>query len=96
MKPTHDQRINAAAKNPVLTRTYSQLNARLQALRFRSNQDEQKWQQAVDEHEQMIAALERRDSDAMRTILVAHLSHKRDAVLELMRDGNLNVTTVIR
>ena len=44
----------------------------------------------------MIAALERRDSDAMRTILVAHLSHKRDAVLELMRDGNLNVTTVIR
>jgi DNA-binding GntR family transcriptional regulator len=90
------ERINAAAKNPVLTRTYSQLNARLQALRFRSNQDEQKWQQAVDEHEQMIAALERRDSDAMRTILVAHLSHKRDAVLELMRDGNLNVTTVIR
>jgi DNA-binding GntR family transcriptional regulator len=31
--------INAAAKNPVLTTTYSQVNARLQALRFRSNQD---------------------------------------------------------
>ena len=31
--------INAAAKNPVLTSTYNQVNARLQALRFRSNQD---------------------------------------------------------
>src|SRR4051812_11411120 len=31
--------INAAAKNPVLSSTYQQVNARLQALRFRSNQD---------------------------------------------------------
>ena len=30
---------NAAARNPVLTATYNQVNARLQALRFRSNQD---------------------------------------------------------
>ena len=35
--------INTAAKNPVLTATYRQVNARLQALRFRSNQDEEKW-----------------------------------------------------
>ena len=34
--------INAAAKNPVLTPPTSQVNARLQALRFRSNQDERK------------------------------------------------------
>ena len=34
--------INAAAKNPVLTATYNQVNARLQALRFRSNTDEAK------------------------------------------------------
>ena len=33
------------------------LDARLQALRFRSNQDGQKWQRAVDEHERMIDAL---------------------------------------
>ena len=31
--------INAAAKNPVLSATYNQVNARVQALRFRSNQD---------------------------------------------------------
>ncbi len=81
--------INAAAKNPVLTRTYAQLNARLQALRFRSNQDGQKWQRAVDEHERMIDALARRDAAAMRAVLVEHLDNKRDAVLELMRSNAL-------
>jgi DNA-binding GntR family transcriptional regulator len=82
-------RINAAAKNPVLARTYSQLNTRLQALRFRSNQDGQKWQHAVREHEQMIVALEARDGAAMRKVLTEHLNNKRDAVLDLMRSGKL-------
>ena len=52
----HDA-INTAAKNPVLSVTYRQVNARLQALRFKSNQDEEKWGRAVREHEQMIEAL---------------------------------------
>ena len=82
--------INAAAKNPVLTRTYAQLNARLQALRFRSNQDGQKWQRAVDEHERMIDALARRDGAAMRAVLVEHLNNKRDAVLDLILSGQLD------
>jgi len=34
--------IHTAAKNPVLSSTYEQVNARLQALRFRSNQDDEK------------------------------------------------------
>jgi DNA-binding GntR family transcriptional regulator len=81
--------INAAARNPVLTRSYAQVNARLQALRFRSNQDEPKWQRAVDEHGRMVEALAARDAGALREILVTHLNHKRDVVLELMRAGRL-------
>ncbi len=77
--------INEAARNPVLRNTYNQVNARLQALRFRSNQDEEKWGRAVQEHEQMIDALARRDAPAMRAVLVEHLNHKRDAVLALLR-----------
>ena len=34
------------AKNPVLAQVYHQVNARLQALRFRSNQDDEKWKRA--------------------------------------------------
>lgn len=77
--------INAAARNPVLTATYTQVNARLQALRFRSNQDGEKWRLAVQEHEQMIAALQAHDPLAMRVVLVAHLGHKRDVVIEQLR-----------
>lgn len=81
-------RINAAARNPVLTRTWATVNARLQALRFRSNVDEAKWRRAVDEHERMVALLAARDADGLRRLLVQHLEHKRDAVLELMKTGS--------
>jgi DNA-binding GntR family transcriptional regulator len=77
--------INAAARNPVLTHTYNQVNARLQALRFRSNQDGEKWRQAVAEHERMIDALGARDPQAMRKVLLSHLQNKRDVVLEQLR-----------
>ncbi|MDQ6627113.1 MAG: GntR family transcriptional regulator [Pseudomonadota bacterium] len=81
--------INAAARNPVLTQTYRTINARLQALRFRSNFDEAKWKRAVQEHEQMIGLLAARDGAALRALLVAHLQHKRDAVLDLMRSSRV-------
>lgn len=77
--------INAAAKNPVLTSTYNQVNARLQALRFRSNQDGDKWKNAVAEHELMIAALGARDAVAMRAVLASHLANKLDVVIEQLR-----------
>lgn len=79
--------INAAAKNPVLTTVYAQVNARLQALRFRSNQDGEKWSRAVQEHERMVAALAARDPSAMRQVLLDHLRNKRDVVLEQLRDA---------
>ncbi len=77
--------INTAAGNPVLTATYNQVNARLQALRFRSNQDGEKWARAMEEHDQMVAALEKRDGAALRAVLVAHLDHKREVVAEQLR-----------
>jgi DNA-binding GntR family transcriptional regulator len=74
--------INAAAKNPVLGATYERVNARLQALRFRSNQDEEKWKSAMREHEQMIDALAARDAAAMRKVLSSHLMNKLSVVLQ--------------
>ena len=81
--------INAAARNPVLTQTWRTVNARLQALRFRSNFDEAKWKRAVKEHERMVELLAARDAAGLRALLVTHLEHKRDAVLELIRTGQL-------
>jgi len=73
--------INAAARNPVLSATYKQVNARLLALRFKSNQDEAKWSAAMQEHEEMIDALSRRDPTALRAVLLAHLFNKLEVVM---------------
>lgn len=77
--------INAAAKNPVLTSMYKQLNARLTALRYRSNLDEAKWGRAAREHQKMVKALAAHDGAAMRELLAAHLRSKRDVVLAQFR-----------
>jgi DNA-binding GntR family transcriptional regulator len=77
--------INHAAGNPVLTKIYRETNARVQSLRFRTNQNEAKWKLAVAEHEQMISALEARDAARLRGILIGHLRRKRDAILEQLR-----------
>ncbi|MFC5519806.1 GntR family transcriptional regulator [Polaromonas jejuensis] len=78
---THEL-LSTASRNPVLRATWQQLNARMHALRFRSNQDEAKWAQALNEHALMIEALQARDGPALRDLLVHHLHRKRDAVLE--------------
>jgi DNA-binding GntR family transcriptional regulator len=79
--------INEAAGNPVLAETYGRINARVQAMRFRTNQDEAKWRRAVQEHIRMMQALGERDGAALARVLADHLHHKRDTVLELLRSG---------
>jgi DNA-binding GntR family transcriptional regulator len=76
----HDK-INDAARNTALRQTYVSINRRLMALRFRSNFQTPKWDSAIREHEEMIDALEARDSKRMGEILRKHLLSKRDAVL---------------
>jgi len=88
--------INAAAGNAVLTDTYRQVNARLQALRFRSNFDERKWAVAVQEHEQMVDHLASHDGTALRRLMEQHVRHKAHAVLELMHAGALHGTQEAR
>lgn len=76
----HDA-INAAARNPILEETYRRINLRIQALRFRSNFDQEKWDMAVLEHGAMLDCLAKRDGAGLRDILRAHLKHKRDALI---------------
>lgn len=76
----HDA-INAAARNPILEETYRRINLRIQALRFRSNFDQDKWDMAVREHGVMLDALAARDGAALRELLRKHLKNKRDALI---------------
>jgi len=78
--------INQAANNPVLTQLFSQANARIEALRFRSNQNGVKWEKAVEEHQEMIDALKAHDSERMRKVMIQHVMNKRDVVIELLKN----------
>jgi DNA-binding GntR family transcriptional regulator len=78
----HDA-INLAARNDVLRDTYTTVNSRLHALRFRSNFDREKWDAAVLQHSEMIVALEARDGPRLAAVLRAHVQAKCAAVLAL-------------
>src|SRR5690606_7641118 len=82
---TIHNKISEAARNSVLRQTYLSVNRRLQALRFKSNFKEAKWDRAIQEHEEMIQALEARDGKRLATILRQHLLDKRDAVMADVR-----------
>jgi DNA-binding GntR family transcriptional regulator len=77
--------INLAARNPVLTQTYLQINARLQALRFRSNFEPDKWDIAVREHGEMLDALSARDGIRLRDVLRQHVVNKCRVVVDQLR-----------
>lgn len=85
--------INQAANNPVLRQLFSQVNARIEALRFRSNQDGVKWEKAVGEHQEMLNALKARDSARMRKVMMQHVMNKRDVVVQLIDSESQEKTT---
>ncbi|WP_110657460.1 GntR family transcriptional regulator [Salinicola halimionae] len=73
--------INRAARNEALRQTYLSLNRRLHPLRLSSNRSEGKWRKAVEEHRDMLNALEARNGPELGALMERHLLEKRDAVL---------------
>ena len=74
-------KINAAAKNPVLTETFQRLNQRIYSTRYRSNLSNERWDKAIEEHAEMLRLLEARDGAALRVLLTRHLLNKRDTIV---------------
>ncbi len=79
----HDA-IFAAAGNAALTQLYQQMLVRTHSVRFVAKKSAPRWQEAVEDHEKMMAALEKRDGKALAKILTVHLQHKADMVREAM------------
>ena len=76
--------INQAGHNRLLTRLYETQNLRIQHLRFQSNENREKWDQAMHEHKEMVEALTARDGARLATIMRAHLQRKCDAALKAL------------
>lgn len=78
------EKMSLAAHNRLLNQVYEAQNARIQHLRFASNEDRAKWDQAMTEHVAMAEALAARDADRLAAIMRQHLQRKCDAVLRAM------------
>ena len=79
----HD-RIATAARNALLDEMSHKLNLRIQNLRFRSNLDQNKWDGAVRDHQQMVELLRARDGPALASLMREHLRRKADAVIAML------------
>lgn len=81
----HNQAIHMsiveASGNPVLANIYRQLNANVRRARYRANLSKERWDAAVREHEEILAALESRDVRALKRLLRDHLANKLASVL---------------
>lgn len=65
--------IIAASRNAALIETHTQINVRVYRIRYRSNQRNALWHEAIDQHELIIEALEARDGARLSDLLLEHL-----------------------
>ena len=90
----HNQRIHEiimeAAGNATLNSMYQSLAVRVRRARYLANMSSERWQQAVDEHEEIITALDARDGQLLGAILKRHLANKFATVRQWLLDQENN------
>ena len=86
-----NQRIHEAivkqCGNPILVGVYEGLGSRVRYARYMVNLSPESWQEAVREHEEILAALEARNGRRLARILKRHLRHKREYVKNVPQDA---------
>ena len=75
--------IMAASGNSALIETHDQLNARVYRFRYLSNQRNEKWHEAVDQHESIVKALEARNGKQLEQVMANHLGQTWIKVSEI-------------
>lgn len=72
------------AANDALAEMHGMLQARLKRIRYIGHEGPEKWAAAVADHEAIIAALERRDGDALALALTHHMTLAWERVKETL------------
>lgn len=67
-----------AADNATLSTQYRSLASRIRRARYLANMSQERWQQAIEEHERILEALENREGEKLADILKRHLKNKFD------------------
>jgi DNA-binding GntR family transcriptional regulator len=67
--------------NTTLYNVYRQMNANVRRARYMANLSKERWDAAVREHDEILAALGARDVKRIKALLSDHLAHKLASVL---------------
>jgi len=67
--------------NATLYNVYRQLNGNVRRARYMANLSKERWDAAVREHDEILAALGARDVNRIKALLSDHLAHKLASVL---------------
>ncbi len=87
-------RIVESTGNAALFATYRQLNAHVRRARYMANLSAERWDQAIAEHEDILAALVARDAPRLKALLAGHLGNKMLSVIASLDDADSTKPTV--
>jgi DNA-binding GntR family transcriptional regulator len=73
-----------AAGNASLSALYQQLLVRTHSVRFVVKKSAARWKEAIEDHEKIMAALDKRDGRKLAKIMALHLQHKAETMREAM------------
>lgn len=79
--------ITEGSGNQTLVDTINNLSAKVRRARFSAHMTEESWAKAVAEHEEMIDALESRDSSRLESVLIQHIETKRTTIIGALKDA---------
>ena len=82
------EKILSIAGNSILEQMYRTLASRIRRARYIANISEDRWAEAIKEHEAILATLEARDGQALGQILQGHLSKTCDNVRQIIKKGD--------
>lgn len=74
------QTIIDCARNTELTDVYRRISVRIRRVRYMANLSGERWDRAMDEHEQILDALVQRDSQRLKALLAVHLENKYQVI----------------
>ena len=79
--------ITEGSGNQTLVDTINNLSAKVRRARFSAHMTQESWAKAVAEHEEMIDALESRDSNRLESVLIQHIETKRATIIGAIKDA---------
>ena len=79
--------ITEGSGNQTLVDTINSLSAKVRRARFSAHMTDESWAKAVAEHEEMIDALESRDSDRLEAVLIQHIETKRTTIIGALKSA---------